>query len=307
MNKIYLWAIIVTAVMLGATYYTVVLTKGGINDDIVNMLAIAGAAALVIITVFVVTKYVRQMQVDEATGELVDETWDEDLREYKNPVPMGWAIMYLGLMVWAMWYFTTGYPLGAYSQIGEYNEDVAVHNAKFKEKYASISGDELVEMGESVFLAECKVCHGIGADGINGKSANLNVRIEPSVVKYAIVHGANNFKTDFPSGMPAGLASMYEEGELDKVSEYVAAGFPKDDEAGAALFEKGTCTTCHGVNGEGMEYAGPKLDAYDITTVVSVLKDGKKGALGIMPAFNRLNAKQQEAVGAYITSLSKGE
>lgn len=307
MNKIYLWAIIITAAMLGATYYTVVLTKGGINDDVVNMLAIAGAAALVIITVFVVTKYVRQMQVDEATGELVDETWDENLREYKNPLPMGWAIIYLGAMVWAMWYFTTGYPLNAYSQIGEYNEDVAVHNAKFKEKYASISGEELVYMGESVFLAECKVCHGISADGIDGKAANLNVRLEPTVVKYAIVNGANNFKTDFPGGMPAGLASLYEEGELDKVSEYVAAGFPEDDQEGAALFEKGTCVSCHGANGEGVPYAGPKLDAYDIATVVSVLKDGKKGALGIMPAFDRLNAKQQEAVGAYITSLSKGE
>ena len=30
-----------------------------------------------------------------------------------------------------------------------------------------------------------------------------------------------------------------------------------------------------------------------------------KGVIGKMPAFNRLNVKQKEAVGAYINSLSK--
>ena len=160
MNKIYLWGFIVTAAMLGFTYISVIRSKGGLNDDIVNTLTIGGAAALVIITVFVVIKYVRQMQVDTADGELVDEKWD-DIGEYLNPVPMGWAITYLLTIVWGMWYFTIGYPVHSYSQIGEYNEDVAVHNAKFEAKYASITGDKLVEMGESVFLAECKICHGL--------------------------------------------------------------------------------------------------------------------------------------------------
>ena len=46
MNKLYLWGIIVTVAMLGATYASVGLSKGGLNGDIVNMLAIAGAVAL---------------------------------------------------------------------------------------------------------------------------------------------------------------------------------------------------------------------------------------------------------------------
>ena len=313
MNKIYLWASIVTAIMLGATYYTVVLTKGGMNDDIVNMLAVAGAVALVVITVFVVTKYVRQMQVDEATGELVDEVWDEDLREYKNPLPMGWAIMYLGLMVWAMWYFTTGYPLGGYSQIGEYNEDVAVHNAKFQEKYASITGDELVEMGESVFLAECKVCHGIGADGIEGKAANLNARIEAKSVKHVIMNGSNNKLIGSEMPMPdrnglfnANTGAMISDTEIDLVSAYVADGMKAKNGAAADIFA-GTCAACHGIDGKGMEYVAPSIATYTPALVVNVLNNGLKGAIGAMPAFTNLNAKQKEAVGAYITSLSKGE
>jgi cytochrome c oxidase cbb3-type subunit III len=49
--------------------------------------------------------------------------------------------MFLGTMVWGMWYFIAGYPVNAYSQIGEYNEDVAAHNEKFEAQYASIKAD----------------------------------------------------------------------------------------------------------------------------------------------------------------------
>lgn len=296
MNKLYLWGIIITAAMLGATYVTVGYQKGGLNGDIVNMLAIAGAVALVIITVFVVIKYVRQMQTDTATGELADERWD-DIGEYKNPVPMGWAIVFLGTMIWGMWYFLVGYPVNAYSQIGEYNEDVAVHDAKFNAEYASITGDRLVEMGESVFLAECQVCHGIAADGIDGKAANLNVRLEEKTVKYAIINGSNNLKSIYPGGMPAGMASG---ADVDALASYVAGGFKGSKPAAWA-----TCAGCHGENGEGMEYVAPKLNGFDTNLVTAVLDNGKKAAIGRMPAFDRLNAKQKEAVGAYITSLSK--
>jgi len=305
MNKLTLAGIITAVVMLGATWLSVGGSKGGLNGDIVNMLAVAGAVALVIITVFVVIKYVRQMQTDTASGKLADENWD-GIGEYKNELPAGWAFIMLGTMIWGMWYFLVGYPVNAYSQIGEYNEDSAAHAAKFEAKYASIQGEELVAMGESVFLAECKVCHGLTADGIDGKAADLNKRIAKASVMHVIMNGANNMKTDFPGGMPMGLNySFADEAELNKLVDYVVAGLPEDDTEGAQLFEKGTCNSCHGTHGEGMAFAGPKINGFDVATVTSVLKDGKKGAIGTMPAFNRLNDKQIEAVSAYITSLSK--
>ncbi|MDQ1245058.1 MAG: cytochrome c oxidase cbb3-type subunit, partial [Campylobacterota bacterium] len=39
--------------------------------------------------------------------------------------------------------------------------------------------------------------------------------------------------------------------------------------------------------------------------VSTVLTHGKKGSIGVMPKFERLNDKQKEAVGAYITNISK--
>ena len=307
MNKLYLWGVIIAAIMLGATYYTVVLTKGGLNGDIVNMLAVTGAVALVIITLFVVIKYVRQMQTDTADGQLADEQWD-GIGEYLNELPMGWALAFLGTMVWGMWYFTLGYPVNAYSQIGEYNEDVAVHNTKFNAEYASITGDRLVEMGESVFLAECKVCHGIAADGIDGKAANLNVRLEAKTVKNVILNGSNNHLLGSEMPMPdrnglfnATTGALITDAEIDTVSAFVANGMSG---AGADVFA-GTCVSCHGEDGKGMEYVAPSIADFSPALVTNVLNHGKKGVIGKMPAFDRLNAKQKEAVGAYITSLSK--
>ncbi|MDF1879645.1 c-type cytochrome [Sulfurimonas sp. SAG-AH-194-C20] len=318
MNKIYLWGIIVTVAMLAFTYVSVIGSKGGFNGDIVNMLAVGGAVALVIITVFVVIKYVRQMQVDTADGELVDTSWD-GIGEYYNPIPTGWAILYLATMVWGMWYFVAGYPVNSYSQIGEYNEDVVVHNTKFAkdfdEKMKSYTDEEkaqyMVDMGESVFLAECKVCHGLSADGIDGKAADLNVRLGVVSVKDVILNGSNNSLMGSENAMPNrdGIMNANKDyaaitdAEIDAVSAYVANGMSGE---GSDVFA-GACAACHGVDGKGMEYVAPNIATYDTALITNVLNHGKKGYIGTMPAFDRLNSTQKEAVSAYIISLSKGE
>ncbi|MEA2112051.1 MAG: c-type cytochrome [Campylobacterota bacterium] len=305
MNKLVLWGILITVAMLGFTYMAVGGSKGGLNGDIVNILTIAAAVVLVLVTVFVVIKYVRQMQTDTATGELCDENWD-GIGEYKNELPMGWAILFLILNIWSIWYMLMGYPVNAYSQIGEYNEDSKVHNDKFKAKYASITGELLVDMGESVFLAECKVCHGLTADGIDGKAANLNQRIEAVSVKHVVENGSNFLGYAAPMPDRNGLFNMntgalITDAEIATVSTYVANGMSGD---GADIYT-GACAACHSADGKGMDFVAPNIAAYDIKTVKAVLNNGKKGAIGAMPAFNRLNDKQKEAVGAYISSISK--
>jgi len=308
MNKIYLWGVIITAAMLGFTYVSIGMSKGGLNGDIINILTVLAAAALVIITVFVVIKYVRQMQVDTATGELVDESWD-GIGEYQNPVPFGWAIVFLLAMVWGVWYMVIGYPVNAFSQIGQYNEEVAKQNTKFEKEYASITGDRLVEMGESVYLQECKVCHGLSADGIDGKAANLNQRFEPKSVKYVVENGSNNHLLGMEMPMPdrSGLMNANKDyapitdAEINAVASYVANGMSG---AGGDVFA-GVCSSCHGADGKGIAGVAPDIAEFTPQLVVDVLDHGKKGAIGTMPKFDRLNKKQKEAVGAYITSLSK--
>ncbi len=304
MNKLTLGGIIFAALMLTLTYLSVGGSKGGLNGDIVNMLAAAGAVALVIITVFVVTKYVRQMQNDTATGELAEENWD-GIGEYKNPLPMGWAIMFMALIIWGMSYFTVLYPVNAYSQIGEYNEDVKKHDDKFAQKYANIQGNELIKMGESVFIAECKVCHGADGKGLNGKAANLHERISAENVKSVIMNGSNNqlLGTEMPMPDRNGLFNMdtgmpISDAEIDTVANYVAGGMKGE---GAEIFTA-VCSSCHGADGKGMEYVAPNIANFDNVLVTNVLTHGKKGVIGTMPSFTRLNAKQIEAAAAYISA-----
>ena len=305
MNKLYLGAIVVTAMMLFATYVSFDFKHG--SSDIVNQLAILGAVILVIATIFVVVKYVRQMQTDTATGDLMEESWD-GVGEYDNPVPMGWAIVFMGTIIWGMWYYTVGYPVNAYSQIGEYNEDAAALNAKFEEKYKDLKGEELVNMGESVYLSNCAACHGLSADGIDGQAADLNVRLQKSVIKHVIKNGSNNhlMGTEMPMPDRNGLfngntGALISDAEIDAVASYVANGMSG---AGADVFA-GTCAACHGEDGKGMNMVAPNIASYDSSLVVNVIQNGKKGAIGTMPKMTVLNKKQKEAVAAYVQSISK--
>jgi len=311
MNKLYVWGIIITAAMLGATYATIGYQKGGLNGDIVNKLAIAGAVALVIITVFVVIKYVRQMQTDTASGELADETWD-NIGEYKNPVPFGWAIIFIGTIIWGMWYFTAGYPVNAYSQIGEYNEDVAAANKEFTKKYAGIKGEQLVNMGESVYLVECVACHGLNADGNNEvDAADLNRRISAKSVKYVVEHGSQNNLLYKGSMMPdrnglfnTATGALITDNEIDEVAKFVGNGLKEKNSAGAKVFAN-VCASCHGPDGKGMPQVAPDIATWNQELIINVLDNGKKGAIGTMPVMDRLNKKQKEAIAAYVMSLSK--
>ena len=281
-----------------------------LGDD-VNLLALVGAVAIIALTAFVAGKYVRQMKIAKEGGELSEHSWDS-IGEYKNPLPLGWAVVYVLVIVWALWYMLAGYPLNSYSQIGEYNEEVAAANAKFEKSFANPDAKTLHAMGESVFLVQCSACHGITGDGINGKAADLAVWGSEEGIYNAIINGSKGL--EYPMGeMPAGMAD--EEG-AKAIAAYIAkeiSGIKKTKNenlvaSGKELFA--ACAACHGEDGKGMEGMSPDLSKYGTASFVEdVLQRGKKGAIGAMPKFNdgRLNALQQKAVGEYVISLSKGE
>ena len=266
------------------------------SDDYINTLTFLGAAAILTISTFVVLKYINQMKNDTASGELADENWD-GIGEYKNPVPTGWAIIYVGTIIWMFWYFTMGYPINGFSQIGQWNEETNEYNAKFKEKWTNPNEQTLNAMGQSIFLVQCAPCHGVDAEGIAGKAQDLTKRISKEQVEYTIRNGSNHLTEAYPGGMPPMMLS--EDADIKEVSAYVANGFKGEQPAAYA-----TCAACHGDNGEGMPMVGPNIKSYDDSLVIAVLKQGKKGLLGHMPSFNeRLNETQEKALASYIRSL----
>ncbi len=263
-------------------------------SDPVNIITMIGALAIAALSFGVSAKYLAQMKSDSASGELADENWD-GIGEYKNELPAGWSWSFLGVMVWGMWYFLfSPYSLDAYSQIGEWNEEVKKYNEKFEEVHKNADAATLQEMGESIFLVQCAPCHGEIGDGLSGKAEDLTKGFTKERVLDIIKNGQNAIPA-FPGGMPPGMAS----GEAaEKAAEYVAGGFKGDAPA-----EFGVCAGCHGAKGEGMPNVAPKINGYDVATV---LNSGKTGKIGRMPSFkNRFTPVQVKALETYISSLKK--
>ena len=296
MKSMVIGGIILIIALMAGTYF--VAGDAFISDDYINSLTMLGAVSIITITVFVALKYVNQMKNDTASGELADENWD-GIGEYKNNVPTGWALAFIGTIIWMFWYMTIGYPVTGFSQIGQWNEETNEYNAKFEQKWVNPNEDTLKAMGQSVFLVQCAPCHGVDAEGINGKAQNLTKRISKEQVVHVIKNGSNSLATAYPGGMPPMM--LTEDADIEAVSSYVAGGFKGEQPAAY-----GVCAGCHGADGNGIEYVAPNIRAYDDALVTAVLKDGKKSNIGIMPSFDgRLNETQQKALAAYLRSLGE--
>ena len=294
MKSMVIGGIILIIALLAGTYFAA--GDAFIGDDYINSLTMLGAVAIITITVFVALKYVNQMRNDTASGDLAEEKWD-GIGEYKNAVPTGWALAFIGTIIWMFWYMTIGYPVTGFSQIGQWNEETNEYNAKFESKWTNPNEQTLNAMGQSIFLVQCAPCHGVDAEGIAGKAQDLTKRISKEQVEYTIRNGSNHLTEAYPGGMPPMMLS--EDADIKEVSAYVANGFKGEQPAAYA-----TCATCHGDNGEGMPMVGPNIKSYDDSIVIAVLKQGKKGLLGHMPSFNeRLNETQEKALASYIRSL----
>lgn len=280
--------------------------------DYVNLLGFAGMVAIVLLLVFVLSIYIRRIRDTKATGELANHSWD-GIGEQMNNVPLGWGATFFALIIWGLWYMFLGYPINAYSQIGEYNKDMSAHKAKYAAKWASLDEKELAQMGGSIFSVQCAGCHGISAEGMNGKAANLTAWGKEAGIIYTIKHGSSGLGFT-ASPMPA-LPLSDEDAKaaaayvMSAISNTHKTEFPTEVQKGKAVFEN-NCAACHGADGKGMagmsDFA-PNLSEYGTSAFLNlVLKHGKKGNIGIMPSFDYVNFSQVQikALAAYINSLT---
>ncbi len=296
MKSMVIGGIILIVALMAATFFMAG-DSFQLGEDYINDLTMLGGIAIIGITVFVSLKYVNQIKNDTATGELAEENWD-GIGEYKNNIPTGWGVLFIILLVWQLWYFYVGYPTNQFSQIGQYNEETLDYQAKFESKWANITNDELSGMGQSVFLVQCAPCHGVDGEGINGKAADLTKRISKESVLNVINNGASNFKSVYPGGMPAGMASG---ADAEEIATFVAGGMKGSKPAAWAA-----CSSCHGEDGTGIDFVAPNIKDYSDKLVATVLKDGKKSIIGSMPSFEgRLSETQVKAVAAYLRSIGE--
>jgi cytochrome c oxidase cbb3-type subunit 3 len=292
MNGLMIKSLAFAAILVIATIAVVMSLDIDIFADSINAITMGGAIAIAVLTAAVSVKYINQMKTDTASGQLSDDNWD-GIGEYENELPSGWAYSFLAVFMWSMWYGFFGYPINAYSQIGEYNEEVLAYNKKFEATHKNADAATLKEMGESIFLVQCQQCHGATGDGLSGRAQDFTTKRTKVEVLDIISNGQNTLLA-FPGGMPAGMASG---ADAEATATYVAGGFKGEQPA-----SYGVCMGCHGTNGEGTPMVGPAINGYDIA---NTLAKGKKGKLGKMPAFSTLiTPVQEKALTAYVQSLS---
>ena len=295
MNSLTIKALSFAAVLIIATIVVVSSLDIDILADNVTAITMAGAIAVATITASVAVKYVNQMKTDTASGKLADENWD-GIGEYENELPSGWAYSFLAVFLWSMWYGLIGYPVNAYSSIGEYNEEVLAYKDKFEEKHKNADDATLKAMGESIFLVQCQQCHGVTGDGLSGKAQDFTARMSKEQVLDVINNGSNQL--GYPMGaMPAGMAQG---ADAEAIAVYIANGMQGEQPAAFA-----TCGSCHGMDGKGNNGMSPNLVSYDATLMNHVLQNGKKGMIGKMPSFKTLiTPVQEKALTVYVQSLS---
>jgi cytochrome c oxidase cbb3-type subunit 3 len=294
MNALVIKALIFSAVLIGGTL--VVMMQMNVNlDDPINQLTFLGAVVIAVLSSGVSAKYINQMKTDTASGELAEENWD-GIGEYKNELPGGWAYSFLGTIIWAFWYWTVGYPVNGYSQIGEWNEEVKAYNAKFEAIHKNADNDTLQQMGESIFLVQCAPCHGTTGDGLSGKAQDFTSRMTEDQILNVIEKGSNQL--GYPMGaMPPMMATGQ---DAKDIAAYIAGGMKSEQPASFAA-----CASCHGADGKGMAGMAPNLAEYDSTLITNIVKNGKKGSIGTMPSFNTMiTPVQEKALTVYIQSLS---
>lgn len=279
-------------------------------NDSVTILGLLGALAILILTAFIVSTYLNKMKHSKADGVLTQENWD-GIKEFKNDLPIGWATIFLCVIIWALWYMFIGYPLNAYSQIGEYNREVNNYNKSFEEKWTNLSESELSIMGDNIFQVQCSQCHGIDKSGIDGKAANLNSWGRKEYIVNVILKGSKGM--NFLAGEMVPIAISKEEAEA--IADFVMAEIsnsktPANAEAiakGKELFSV-NCVACHGVDGkgvEGMADFAPDLSKYGTHEFLQiVLSRGKNGHIGKMPSFDYVNFNeiQEKALNSFILS-----
>ncbi|HEX4894742.1 MAG TPA: cytochrome-c oxidase, cbb3-type subunit III [Solimonas sp.] len=257
-------------------------------------------------------------------GESTGHVWDEDLREYNNPLPRWWLVMFVLSIVFGLVYLQLYPGVGdfegnlGWTQDKQLRERLAEVQQKRNARYEALQGldmtslqrhPEALALGRAVYVAQCSGCHGQDARGALGFP-------DLTDADWLYGAGAESVLTSIREGrqgrMPA-FAAVLDDAALTRLAGTIrnwdAAGAdPAGRTEGLALFAQ-HCAACHGAEGRG----SPALGAPNLRDAVwlhggsaeQVLATLRQGRSSQMPAHKDLIAAEEiRAVGAYVLSLS---
>lgn len=256
--------------------------------------------------------------------ETMGHVWDEDLKEYNNPLPGWWLNMFIITLVFGLVYLALYPGLGSYAgilgwtqikQLEQENERAEQLYGPLYTQYAAADIKALAKQpaamrtGERLFANYCAVCHGSDARGAVGfpnlRDANWQWGGQPEQIKTTIAQGRN-------AAMPGWQPALGDDG-VKNVTEYVLSlsGRQHDADmakAGKEKFQQ-LCVACHKPDGTG----NPAMGAPNLTDRIwlyggsrkSVMQSIAQGRQGRMPPHKEfLGSDKVHLLTAYVYSLS---
>lgn len=252
--------------------------------------------------------------------------WDEDLQELNNPLPRWWLYMFYITIVFGVVYLILYPGMGTFkgvlgwTQISEYETEVAVADAEFGPLYEKYLNEDLaaltadagaMQTGERLYVNYCSACHGSDARGAKGfpnlRDNDWLYGGEPETIKATILHGRTG-------AMPSWEGALGGEEGVAQVAEYVEklAGREIDAELAAAGKTKYDmfCVGCHMPEGTGNQAVGAPNLTDNIWLYggsnMAIKQSIAKGRNGRMPAHaDFLGEAKVHILAAYIYSLSQ--
>jgi cytochrome c oxidase cbb3-type subunit 3 len=251
--------------------------------------------------------------------------WDDDLREYNNPLPRWWLNVFVATTVFGVIYLVLYPGLGNFSgRLGWTQEKQLQKNldsiraqgarqlAKFHDRdLLSLSQDPAARLvGRKIFLNNCAGCHGADARGALG-FPNLSDNDwlyggTPDAILASVTHGRNG-------QMPAFNGAIQPEA-FDALLRYIPHwNDPKLDADVRDRAQKQfaiTCAACHGPDGHGNQAIGAPnltdgiwLHGGTRERVRETILFGRHSA---MPAHEQiLSGDEIKLVSAYVYGLSR--
>ncbi|MDA7817213.1 cytochrome c oxidase subunit II [Sulfurimonas sp.] len=220
-----------------------------------------------------------RMKEDVVPGRITKQWFNAEVGEYEVE-----CAEYCGTDHSYMYSRVVVLPKAEYDAWFESNEDTPKGN------YLK-SGDAILQQHG------CKSCHAIGTDKVL-VGPTLNTRV---LTKEQVLDVINNGqdKLGYAMGaMPGGndLEAMgFDMTTAEEVAAYVAGGMKGEQPASFA-----TCSSCHGEDGAGLYGTSPSLVSYDVDLLRNVLKNGKEGMMGKMPAFPYVSEEEISAIAEHL-------
>lgn len=251
--------------------------------------------------------------------------WDDNLREYNNPLPRWWLNLFVITTVFAIGYLALYPGLGRFGgQLGwtstkQMQGDLDALKAKRDKQLAVFAGKDVAvlagdpaakALGRSIFLNNCAGCHGAEAKGAVGfpnlTDGDWLYGGAPETIVASITNGRNGQMPPFNGSIDADTVTAL----ARYVSHWNDAGLdPAVRETAQKQFAV-TCAACHGPEGLGNPLMGaPNLTdttwlyGGSVERIRETILFGRRGA---MPAHEKLlSADEIRLAAAYVYSLSQ--